>query len=99
MSRFDKIEARKLGAKIFPLLTKTKTTLTSAEKECRADVFAEFVKYLVGFREGKQSSCRGSWTAKEYSDVRLLLRQVPKTEALEMYATQMLHQYVARDDS
>jgi hypothetical protein len=63
--------------------------LTSDEIERRVKMFNEFSKNLVGFREGKQSSIRGGWNPKEYSEFRLMMRQVPQTKAFEMYSTQM----------
>jgi hypothetical protein len=58
--------------------------MTCEHHELQKQTFVQFVNNLVGFREGKQSSCRGSWTSKEYSEVRLMLRYIPKTKAYEM---------------
>jgi hypothetical protein len=91
MSRLTKIATLTAGSACFPMLTQMKTVLSSEEIEHRAEIFAQFTKNLVGFCEGKQSSCRGGWTAKEYSNVRLMLRQVPKTTAFEMYVFRIPH--------
>lgn len=58
--------------------------LSPDEIERRVKMFSQFLKNLVGFRQGKQSSIRGSWSPKEYSEFRLMMRQVPKTKAFEM---------------
>jgi hypothetical protein len=83
MSRFSKNDMRKT----LTLLTSQTTTargLKAEELERRVEMFTLFAKNLVEFRQGRQSSCRGAWTSKEYSEIRLMLRQVPKEQAFEM---------------
>jgi hypothetical protein len=91
MSRHGKVQMCKTATAGFPmlsnLLSNVSAVLSPEEIKHRTDVFAQFSKNLVGFREGKQSSCRGAWTAKEYSNVRLMLRQIPKPKAFEMWAS------------
>jgi len=81
MSRFSKNDVRSQLSSFRQIGV---PALSPAEIECRRELLAEFSKFLVGFREGKQSSCRGAWSSKEYSEVRLKLRQIPNTKAFEM---------------
>ena len=98
MSRFSKNDlSRARAAVISPLMSAwaprstMPRVLTTEELEHREATFARFTKNIVEFRQGKQSSCRGAWTSKEYSEVRVMLRQVPKEKALEMYAIASSH--------
>jgi len=80
MSRFSKTDVR--GQ--FTVVKLGSPALSSEDIEIRRQMLADFSRYIVGFREGKQSSCRGAWSSKEYSEVRLMLRQVPKAKAFDM---------------
>ena len=97
MSQFAKIVMRKAGGGYSG--TFNQAVLSPEEMDIRVKIFAQFVKNLVGFRQGKQSSCRGAWTAKEYGNVRMMLREVPKGKAFEMWVLRMSHRLMSLDDT
>lgn len=83
MSRFSKNDMRKTLT-VWASHSTAARGLTAAELQRRTQIFARFSQNLVEFHQGKQSSCRGAWTSREYSEVRLMLREVPKSLAFEM---------------